>query len=328
MGSAMQMTWWIRPIVGGAGWRDPEVMRMREPEVMSRRAVVCGIDDSECSAHAALVGAALGRVFGVGAVAVHAYDDPPRFPYGNAEARERTRHSARARALDVLAATQLGDALGVGLEARRGDAAEVLRAVAQERDAPLLAVGSRGRGPLGAALLGSVSSSLIRTAERPVLVVPPAAAGCPPLAGAAIACGVDGSFESRGAARFAADLARRLDARLVVVHARAHVPVAAGALAPAPVLEDVGHDRRLHEAVERVVQDVAGEDAIVHHVEAGSTAAGALADAAVSANASLLVVGDAGHGRVATALLGSEAHRLAASAPVPVLVVPPGAGAA
>ena len=40
------------------------------------------------------------------------------------------------------------------------------------RSADLIVVGSRGHGPIGAALLGSVSSWLVHNAERPVVVVP------------------------------------------------------------------------------------------------------------------------------------------------------------
>jgi hypothetical protein len=40
---------------------------------------------------------------------------------------------------------------------------------------PLIVVGSDGRGAIGRALLGSVSTRLVHTASRPVLVVRPAA---------------------------------------------------------------------------------------------------------------------------------------------------------
>ena len=43
--------------------------------------------------------------------------------------------------------------------------------IADKQEADLIVVGSRGRGAVGAALLGSVSRDLVRRAKRPVLVV-------------------------------------------------------------------------------------------------------------------------------------------------------------
>ena len=54
-----------------------------------------------------------------------------------------------------------------------GEPAEALTQAASERNAPLLIVGSRGRGPMRAAVLGSVSAAAIRLASCPVVVVPP-----------------------------------------------------------------------------------------------------------------------------------------------------------
>ena len=51
-------------------------------------------------------------------------------------------------------------------------AADGLRRIAADRDAELLVVGSRGRGTVRAALLGSTSHALAGEAPCPVLVVP------------------------------------------------------------------------------------------------------------------------------------------------------------
>jgi nucleotide-binding universal stress UspA family protein len=59
-----------------------------------------------------------------------------------------------------------------------GDAQQLL--ARESGDLDLLAVGSRGHGPLRAVLLGSVSSALVRSARWPLVGVPRAANGEPP----------------------------------------------------------------------------------------------------------------------------------------------------
>jgi nucleotide-binding universal stress UspA family protein len=57
-----------------------------------------------------------------------------------------------------------------------GDPAQELARAAADRRAALLVVGSRGRGSVRAALLGSVSAEVTRRAACPVVIVPPGAA--------------------------------------------------------------------------------------------------------------------------------------------------------
>lgn len=76
---------------------------------------------------------------------------------------DRTRLETEA----VTAAAGIDD-LEVGVEVLDGEAADVLCGRSEELD--LLVLGSRGYGPLGSVLLGSVSSQVIRHAGCPVLV--------------------------------------------------------------------------------------------------------------------------------------------------------------
>jgi nucleotide-binding universal stress UspA family protein len=109
-----------------------------------------------------------------------------------------------------------------------GGVANQLGAVADDTGATLIVVGSRGRGPLASALLGSVSRALARDARCPVMIVPdgapldgPRPIGDAPDGRATIIAGVDRSEQSSVAAHFAGVLADRSGGRLVVVRPNA-----------------------------------------------------------------------------------------------------------
>jgi nucleotide-binding universal stress UspA family protein len=70
-------------------------------------------------------------------------------------------------------ALEAADAAGVSyaLERFSGETAETIVALAETKNADLIALGCRGRNPIASALLGSVSQGVLRNASRPVLVV-------------------------------------------------------------------------------------------------------------------------------------------------------------
>jgi nucleotide-binding universal stress UspA family protein len=80
-------------------------------------------------------------------------------------------HAVRAAEAGAGLARDLGaqaEPLSVADEA---DVAETLAAIADERDAAALVIGSRGLGRVKSSLFGSTSRELLRRTHRPVLVV-------------------------------------------------------------------------------------------------------------------------------------------------------------
>jgi len=149
------------------------------------RSIVCGVDGSADSAAAVAVAAGMADRLGARLVLANVveYVDAP---YATAVA-----FGPRAFAQGPLTATlgeqvragerlleQMAEQEGLKHAERRvvtGFAAERLADLADEEDAELIVVGSRGRGAFKAAFLGSVSTSLVGVARCPVLVVPPGA---------------------------------------------------------------------------------------------------------------------------------------------------------
>lgn len=72
--------------------------------------------------------------------------------------------------LDSLAERVQGHAVEKVIES--GSPAEVICAQAEERNADLILVGSRGMGAVGRWYLGSVSNRVVQQSKRPVFVVP------------------------------------------------------------------------------------------------------------------------------------------------------------
>jgi nucleotide-binding universal stress UspA family protein len=87
---------------------------------------------------------------------------------------QRTLSAQLGKGRDAVdgAAARAADA-GVECEGEvlEGDPATEILRLAHERDADLIVVGSRGLGAFAGTLLGSISSRVVRQADRPVLVV-------------------------------------------------------------------------------------------------------------------------------------------------------------
>jgi len=156
-----------RPVLvvrGGAGAWPP-------------RRVVIGDDGSDGARRAGELAAEIGHHFGATTTLVRATESaalPRGLPESEADPYERLLGEARAKHEAELAmrAEEISRTTGTPAEIRlaEGDGASVILNACEEDPATLASVGARGRGLLRRALLGGVSTKVLRAARGPVLI--------------------------------------------------------------------------------------------------------------------------------------------------------------
>lgn len=230
----------------------------------------------------------------------------------------RTDTAQRAAALVEEVRTETGHAdVPVEVTVAGGSAAAQLLAAAE--DADLLVVGSRGRGAVRSAVLGSVALHCVTHARVPVVVVHPRVEAA--LRPGRVVVGLDGSPESTRALERAAREAELLGAELVAVAAYSPVSYWSDAYdVLIPPADELAADVRA--GAERQLADVGLPDGVPVRLLVEEGAAGEVLVQAAQ-GAELLVVGGHGRGAIRGMLLGSVALHCVVTGPCPVLVVPP-----
>ncbi len=280
--------------------------------------ILCAIDESDQAGRVLDSAQWLAGALHASLVVMHAVQQPDR----------------NADELLALVRAKLG-AEHAELRLVEGPPARAITETAEAEGAELIVVGSRGRGRLRSAVLGSVSRELTVDAPCPVVVVPSgerwvAPDGAAEGADGSVVCGVDGSDQALAGVAFAGRLATRLGCRLVVVHARQDVramvsyPGARSSTPPVTGQEDAV--RQLADDVINRAQEAAGVSAVCV-LEPGPPAE-VLESVADREAARLIVIAARGMGGLRAAVLGSVAAALTASAARPVVVLSESAAAA
>lgn len=283
--------------------------------------IVCGIDFSEHSRRALAHAAALGARLGGGIIAVTAID--PLLAEAATARSGSTNFLGEARyELETILRDSAPQIERARAYAFVGNPADVLHDVGVREGASMLVIGTQGLGRAHRVVFGSTTLRVMRSADRPVLAVPPSTASSVELRGARslwfgrIVCGIDFGAASILAARASVELGRRLSTPVALLHAagRLAVPQAWAPLASSAA------DRHLHQADARL-REIAlglGENAPSFSVLPGDAADVLEADA-TSGDPALVVLGLGG---AAGQRPGSTAIQILAHTRTPVLAIP------
>lgn len=289
--------------------------------------VVVGTDFSECAECAFDALRAWSRSLGVKKVHVVAVVAPATWVSTASPAPEFTEAlldeaQARLEHLDL----SLPEDIELTREARLGSPAQELAAAAHERSADLIVAGTHGRTGITRALLGSVTSALIRVVDVPVLVVPSRKAV--PKGFTQVLAAIDLSPVSAAVLRHAGLMAEpSTDGALRVLSLFEHPLVEAGEDELLPhytskdEIEAMGQTHRAE--VERVVAESDLKDlTVVVEVMSKAPPFRVILDVAEMINVDLIVLGTSGRNAWHRMIVGSTATRVLTEAQRPVLVVP------
>ena len=135
------------------------------------KSLIVGIDSSEGSAAAVDEAIALAQALGAGLTFVFVRK-PPSSMFGYPVYDRQVSYALRRARQTIAGAVERATAAGIASdgEIMEGDAANEIISLADNRNADLIVIGSRGHGALAGALLGSVSRDIVQHAHMPVLV--------------------------------------------------------------------------------------------------------------------------------------------------------------
>jgi nucleotide-binding universal stress UspA family protein len=142
---------------------------------MLYKTILCASDGFEHSDRALRHAGTLAADTGAALHVIHVADPPLTAALLGGEYIHLTPAERRMRITTQIAQLATGEGMAVHrhfMFQRRGSVAVQIARLADEIDADVIVVGSRGRAPLSAALIGSEAQRLPHQTTRPILVVP------------------------------------------------------------------------------------------------------------------------------------------------------------
>lgn len=212
-------------------------------------------------------------------------------------------------------------------EVLKGPVASTLLDYARQQSVDMIVLGTKGHGALEEMLVGSVANNLVSLAKVPVLVVKDTEA---PSRLQKILVAYDGSADAKRALEFAADFAKTMGARLIllkVADPRSLMLADNISQSESGSLQRVEELLRQLEETEQALLEEGAKIASAKGVPVATVLAGAgniaetLLQHAAKENVDLIVTGTLGHGFLEGILIGSTTRNLISLSKIPVLAV-------
>lgn len=289
---------------------------------VSPRRVLLATDGSPDAALASRAAADICQKTGASLHVAHAWQTLPA-AHMRSFVRSGLKSMARERLDAEVEKLQSAGISGIESHLLEGKAAEKVLDLAEEVDAGLLVLGSRGLGPVERLALGSVSEEVVHHATRPVLLLRGSDSAWPP---ERVIFTDDGSDAARAAQELAASLCGGREAHGLIVRARPELPEfdAKERAYDARAADDElrRQEQSLLERAEELRAGFGGRPKV--KLSVGDAAAEILEAAAQeSPQSTLIVAGSRGLGRIGRMRLGSVSTKLLHAAHGPILIHPP-----
>jgi nucleotide-binding universal stress UspA family protein len=290
--------------------------------------ILLATDGSHDAALAATAAAGLSNATGSELHVVHVLQQFPRYAYPGVTpelysmARDEQDRQGRELLTEDAKHVREGGGNVAEVHLRRGRVADEILGLAESLGAGLIALGSRGLGPVKRLVMGSVSEGVVHGAPCPVLVLRGGADTWPPKR---IVIGDDGSRAAEDAGELAASIGKLFGATVLLIRVYPRLPEidAVGRGFDARMVDDELHRE------EQVLGDRAGEIesllGVRHRIRIGvGDPADELLEAAGEGEEErvLVVVGSRGLDAMQRVRLGSVSTKILHAARGPVLVHP------
>lgn len=225
--------------------------------------------------------------------------------------------------LDTMARDLRDNGLQATTRVAWGRPADVIRQIADEASADLIIMGTHGRSGLKRLLIGSVADTVMRTSERPLLLVRAQEEAPPQLNVKTILVPLDGSHVAESSLPFVTALAQQLSASVVlertivpptVLYGEQFMPSAL------PVMEDLVSEARDYLETQRERVEDAG--ITVKTATDEGFAIETIINTADTHHADIIAITSHGRTGPARTILGSIADGLIRKSQRPCLVIP------